>query len=81
MKFRSVVLVCMSAFAVDAPSPLTNEEKLIFENIALRQQILQRDFAEAYNTTCAKRSWKREECIVDGPRGIVMRKMEAPPTK
>ena len=75
---RLIILASLAALAADAPSPFSNEEKLVFQNIALRQQLLQRDYAEAYDAACGKRGLKREECIVDDSRGIVMRKPEPP---
>lgn len=75
---RLVILASLAASAADAPSPFTNEEKLIFQNIALRQQLLQRDYAEAYDAVCAKRGLKREECIVDDSRQMVMKKPDPP---
>lgn len=75
---RILVIASLAALAADAPSLMTSEEKLIFQNIALRQQLLQRDYAEAYDAACGKRGLKREECIVDDSRGIVMRKPEPP---
>lgn len=75
---KLLAIASLAALAADAPSPMTNEEKLAFQNIGLRQQILQRDYAEAYDAACAKRGLKREECIVDDSRQIVMRKPEPP---